>query len=376
MLFIHKTIDEEKQIAVDILEDDSIEIAKYKLSVRLNCNFNDIYLFAKQNKLLNTRKLYDELLTKLKGTGTDLVKGDIENVFHNFNKKLPDLPNKSYTYEDLLSLLDISGEMEINIPVGHVVRVCANPLDCTRELEFDFNDYLVSYKKMNTLNQTLILDYMPFVDNTVYVICKKDVRIPAPYFVDIDTPIATLKRKSEVMNLYSNRLPSTSSLIHHIEFTILPFSKVSLPLESIFNLLHASDIHPMIQYNTGSTIIYKLHTVKKDIQNNKIPVLPKSVIVNQEELQHLYKIKSVNVYVESRKKIIMFKEDGSIQVYLHSLQVSETEIDDVIKSILNPILEVLKEPLRQSGYSYQWRSIWADSSEIKVTSLMYIIDFD
>ena len=40
MLFIHKIDD--KQIEVDILDDDSIEIAKYKLSTRLNCNINDI----------------------------------------------------------------------------------------------------------------------------------------------------------------------------------------------------------------------------------------------------------------------------------------------------------------------------------------------
>ena len=372
MLFIHKL--DEKQIEVDILDDDSIEIAKYKLSTRLNCSVNDIYLFAKQNKFLNTRKIYNELLSKRKEKR--LEKGDLETLFYNLNKKPPDLPDKDYTYDDLLSLLDLNGELEINVPVGHVVRVCANPFDCVSELEFDLNDYLVTYKKMNTLNQTLLLDYMPFVDNTIYVVCKKDVAVPRPYFVDIDTPLATLTRKSEVMNLYKNQLPSKSSRIHRLEFTILPFSKVSLPLESLFNLLHASNVYPMIQYNTGGTIIYKLHTVNHDINNNKIPVLPKSAIVNQDELQNLYKIKSVNVYVESRRKIIMFKEDGSIHVSLHDIQVSETEIDDVIKSILNPILDILKEPLHQSGYVYSWRSIWADSSEIKVTSLMYIIDFD
>jgi hypothetical protein len=373
MLFIHKT--EEKQIEVDILDDDSIEIAKYKLSIRLNCNVNDIYLFAKQNKLLNTRKIYDELLSKRKGKN-ELEKGDIENLFYNLNKKPPDLPDKGYSYDDLLSLLDLNGELEINIPVGHIVRVCVNPLNCVTDLEFDLNGYLVTYKKMNTLNQTLLLDYMPFVDNTIYVVCKKEVRIPDPYFVDIDTSLATLQRKSEVMNLYKNRIHAKSSLIDNIEFTILPFSKVSLPLESLFNLLHASEVYPMIQYNTGSTIIYKLHTVNHDINNNKIPVLPKSAIVNQDEIQNSYKIKSVNIYVESRKKIIMFKENGSIHVSLLKIQVSETEIDDVIKTILNPILDILKEPLYQSGYVYSWRSIWSDSSEIKVNSLTYIIDFD
>jgi hypothetical protein len=372
MLFIHKT--EEKQIEVNILDDDSIEMAKYKLSIRLNCSANDIYLFAKQNKLLNTRKIYDELLSKKEKT--ELEKGDLENLFYNLNKKPPDLPDKAYTYDDLLSLLDLNGEMDINIPVGHVVRVCANPLDCTADLDFDLNHYLVTYKKMNTLNQTLILDYMPFVDNTIYVVCKKEVRIPEPYFVDIDTSLATLQRKAEVMNLYKDRLPSKSSLIYNMEFTILPFSKVSLPLESLFNLLHASPLYPMIQYNTGSTIIYKLHTVSHDVNNNKIPTLPKSAIVNQEEIQNLYKVKSVNVYIESRKKIIMFKENGSIHVSLLDIQVPETEVDALIQSILNPILDILKEPLHQAGYVYSWRSIWSDSSEIKLNSLMYIIDFD
>jgi hypothetical protein len=369
MIIIHKT-DSEKQIEVDILEDDSIEMAKYKLSIRLKCNINDIYLFAKQKKMLTTRKVYEEMLTK----ATELERGDMETFFYNVNRPVPDLPDKVYTYDDLLSLIDIT-EMEVNIPVGHVVRVCANPFDCKKELEFDYTNYLVTYKKLNTLNPTLILDYMPFIDNTLYVVCKKDVPVQKPYFMDVDTPVATLKKKAEIMNLYENKLQAKASIIQNLEFTILA-PKVSIPLESIFNLLHASELYPMIQYNTGSTLLYKLHTVNKDIKNNKIPVLSKSAIVNQDEIQNLYKIKSVNVYIESRKKIVMFKEDGSIQVYLYSLQVNEKDIDEFIHSILNPILEIVKEPLRQSGHAYQWRSIWANSAEIKVNALTYIIDFN
>ena len=153
--------DSKNVIDIPIFEDDTIEMIKYKVSQNLGCQPDEIYLFAKQLRQLNVHTLYEELIKK---TDT-IIKEDVEHLLADLSittKK--HLKVKDYSYDDLLNIIDIQHEHEITIPIGHVLRECANPFLCKKQLSFNSVDYrIVNHVPLN-LHKTLLLDYLPLLD--------------------------------------------------------------------------------------------------------------------------------------------------------------------------------------------------------------------
>jgi hypothetical protein len=231
--------DSKKILDVPIFEDDTIEMIKYKVSQIVGCKQDEIYLFARQIRQLNVHTLYEELMKKTE----IIVKEDVEHLLADLSittKK--HLKAKDYSYDDLLNIIDIQYEHEITIPIGHVLRECANPFLCKKQLLFNSVDYRISNQVPLNLHKTLLLDYLPLLD-TLYVVQKNDIdkEISSSYFEEVSTmdDSEILKTRIEQKeNLLSNQKEAkiTASFIRSIHFTILPTHRISLSLESIFNI--------------------------------------------------------------------------------------------------------------------------------------------
>ena len=368
--------DSKNILDVPIFEDDTIEMIKYKVSQNLGCQPDEIYLFARQRKQLNVHTLYEELMKKTE----IIVKEDVEHLLADLSittKK--HLKVKDYSYDNLLNIIDIHHEHDITIPIGHVLRECANPFLCKKQLLFNSVDYRIANQVPLNLHKTLLLDYLPLLD-TLYVVEKKDIdkEFVSSYFEEVSTmdDSEVLKTRIEQKeNLLSNQKDAkiTASFVRSIHFTILPTHRISLSLESIFNIFHATKEYPMIHFYTGKTVLYKLYTEQTDIQHQKIPYLAESVVFHIGDKD--IKVKSVNIYLDNRNSCVMFYENGSISVYIKKNKaIPEDELNNEIQKLVLPILSMVKEPVYQSGYSYPW----TDSSNIadsivKVESLEYVL---
>jgi hypothetical protein len=371
-----------------IYEDDPLDVIKYKMSQYLSCDIDDIYLFAQQNRNVTVHTIYEEMMKK-----TDkIVQHDIEHILEDLSMShlIKNIhPKKSYSYDDLLELIDIPllTEIPIYIPIGHVLRECVNPLQCKQKMPFNRFNYIHSNDISNDLQKTLLLEYLPFIDNVLYVVDSKqitDETIRNSYFIPIDPKpnvdeITKFIDEKNKLHSYFRDLPITSK-IQTIKFTILPTHNVHISAESIFNLLHADSTNKMIQYYTGETILYKLYTIHKDKYNYKIPELNVGYI-DQEGDKDNIKIKSVYIYSNDRDHLIILYENGSIVVQLRKVKkpIILNELNNEINKILLPILDTIREPIYQSGYMYPWTEksniLTTNSFNIKINSLNYIVDF-
>jgi len=383
MIVKHLNNDIETILQTSIAEDDTIEMIKYKVSQELKCGIHEVYLFAEQERQFNLHTIYEELLKK-----TDTITGyDVDNICTDLSlvkDKESKSKKESYTYDDLLNLLNVN-KNTICFPVGHVLRECANPFKCTKPLQFNSVNYKIA-KNIANLQKTILLDYLPFIKDTLYVVKQNDVEkeLHTSYFVDMTEfdELATIKlsidQKTKFLaNQKENKV--TVSAIKLIKFTILPTQKVQISLESIFNLFHSTKMYPMIHYYTGKTVIYKLFTIEKDVHNNKIPILPESVVFHVGDKDN--KVKSVNIYLDNRNSCVLIYEDGSIGVHIKKAKaIAEDELNNEIQKLVLPILQIIKEPIYQSGYEYPWNensNIFTSSvANIKIDELDYIVQLN
>jgi hypothetical protein len=375
---IHKDI--QTILDISIAEDDTIEMIKYKLSHHLKCHMNEIYLFAQQRRQLTLQTLYEDLMKK-----TDTIhKEDVEHLISDLSLSMDIKKSKdSYSYDDLLNLFDIQKETSIYFPIGHVLRECANPFLCKKKLSFNSVDYKIANNLPVNLQKTILLDYFPLIDDILYIVQQDhvDEELHSSYFTSLasmDDPEYLKKQVEQKEQFLSNDKENNirETAIRFIKFTILPTHHVSLSLESIFNLLHATETYPMIHYYTGKSVIYKLYTKDKDINNNKIPTLAPSVIFHTGDKD--IKVKSVNVYLDNRNICILFYENGSISVSIKkSRSIAESELNNEIQKILLPILSIVKEPVYQSGYNYPWDEsshlFASNATNVRIDAIEYVL---
>jgi len=155
--------------------------------------------------------------------------------------------------------------------------------------------------------------------------------------------------------------------IRGVEFMIHPETPYNQSLDAVFKMIHCSEYIPYIKYNPGKKRdnIYKLYISGVSRSGRKIPYLPKSDIFRL--LKTTARKKSVAMYINyvfSNPEIpdhkathlhipvlCEFYPDGSIYVKLFvKFSFTSTEIENIIKATVNPILRVIKEHVEQSGF--------------------------
>jgi hypothetical protein len=129
------------------------------------------------------------------------------------------------------------------------------------------------------------------------------------------------------------------------------------PLDIVFKLLQTNESMPLIKYNPGNRKekLYRLYSDKIATNGNKIPYLNKAKLFKMQK--NIARTKSVSclILADGNTEIICnFKDNGSINIEFSyfKLPVGLNEVDIYIKTYVNPIIQVIKNFLEQSGYTF------------------------
>ena len=278
--------------------DDTIEIIKKKLLLHvmndLNCSFDELYLFMRQNETFNAITLYQNLTQneKLELTRERLVQF-LLNIPELDINTLEDKP--IYTYADIVSFNLEQAPMIVTRPLGQKIislnseyPYTINPFDAEVYDPFleKFADEITT-----TTNKTILMQYGSIINNTLYLSLAEDVleyaglnnlnenstlKIYYPYLYGKDiTTLLQLEDKKQALlgdtralltkvfekncsninlfyDIYENRteeLKFSNVGIKSILFEIRPLYFFNLPLDIVFKLIHATQDIPLIKMN-------------------------------------------------------------------------------------------------------------------------------
>ena len=385
--------------------DDTIETIKKKIIIELenNISFDEIYLFGKQIQNLEPDLVY-ELLTqnnKIKITENILLQflSNIENV-NVESVSIKDI----YNYNDITELDIYNKPMIINIPIGHrsiigdsIYSFSSNPF---KLIKFD---KLLSSNPDNlitTTNKELLLSSGFLFENTIYMCSAEDVfensilkniseiltsKIYFPFLGnkniinlkqlndnkyklrDDNKNIITKKFNKQldnismfhnIYNTKDNELNYIEHGINKIEFMMSQPLEYNLPLDIVFKLLHTTVKMPLIKFNPSNKQekIYRLYCDKNAKNGSKIPYLSKNIIFKiTKTIGHSKRVSCyIENYINDQLNPIVLEFDNLANIYI-STEFKESksipEIEDIIKTICNPIINIVKKYLESSGYN-------------------------
>ena len=405
----------DKNIEIEFLDamlysDDSIETIKKKLIkyANLELSFEEIYLFVKQKKQLDTKLIYENI-----NDNGEILREDIVTLYYNIEDINIDLlkTKEIYNFNDLIKLNLDEKELLINTPLGQ---------DFSNKNIYVVNPYYVNdglidiySKKITTTNQDLLMEKGIINDNTIYLCDALDVmeinnnvniedilKIYYPFLIEnnikskddllnkkFDLLQITkdkinnkmFERKIENINLFNSIYLNKKKNIEYVDKGIKKIHvilkqdhKINFPLDMIFNLIPATEVVPFIKLNSGSRQekMYKLYSKNIALNGMKIPFLNKAIIFKLSKT--IGKIKQIALYIRDLNKNklteIVCEIDNKCNVIIKTefdKGVTYNYIDNLLIKSINPILEILKNHLAQSGYNLKlFTSIKSENIEI------------
>jgi hypothetical protein len=387
--------------------DDSIATIKIKILNELTNNkdvsLEEIYLFCKKVERLNSVAVYQSLTQNKK---ISLTKIRLDQFIQNIDS---DIEGKSfikpedkeiYTYDDIFEMKLDNKEYIINKVLGQrffIVEkeypfIC-NPFDVTTYDKFLEQN---SRKSLSSLNNHLLLNSGNILDNSIYLCLAEDVlsyiedkdisqettlKIYYPFlynkninsledlernrnkfieenkfFVNEKTmnSFNTINMFYDVYDLKKSQLNYVKKGIKYIKAVMKPEFDVKIPLEIIFKIIHATDTNPLIKYNPSNRQenIYRLFADKISTDGRKIPYLKKASIFKL--MKVLGRSKSVSIYIETNEEVMLnceFDEEGYVTMSAEfNNLVDISQIDEIFKNLINPVIQEIKSVLEQSGY--------------------------
>ena len=410
---------------MEIHLDDTIETVKKKYILASNDSnliYSGLYLYTKIEKNITPTQIYDTLtesgqfiLTKDKLTQYLLNMDGIDI------SKIPE--QDSYTYNDIIALDILSNKSQnVAVPLGQkfhktdgYYNFVSNPFMIT---EYDKLLIRNSNEILATTNQNLLMDTQDIVSNNIYACHVEDVlsyvsnmglsqdnaiSLYYPYLREIEifnlsdyaskkenlitetnslvgdtswlTNIENIDLFYNLSNSYSGDKLILNEGIKHAEISLEPTFHYNIPLDVVFKLIHATEKVPMIKYNPSGRQekIYRLYTDKVTANGRKIPMLSKGTIFRL--MKVIAKNKEVSVYIETDTDpvVLSFFEDGRIEVIVDfTIARSIEEVNVILNTVCNPIIETISEYLEQRGYPMKsFQDI--RNNDVIVSNITYVI---
>lgn len=394
--------------------DDSIETIKKKFIKysNLELSFEELYLFIQQKKQLDTNIIYENI-----NDNGEILKEDMITLLYNIENSdtnLDMLETKDvYNFNDLIKLNLDDKESLIYIPLGQEYSdknmYIVNPYLIDNKLIDIFN------KKIPTTNNELLMERGVINENIIFLCNALDVldfneknnvneedmfNIYYPFLIEnkITNKEQFLNKRNDLIQLsqdkvkneiFERKLQNIKFLnsihlnknknidyidkgIKKIHIKLRQNNKLNLPLDMVFKLIPATKTVPFIKLNYGNRQdkMYKLYSDNLALNGSKIPYLNKAIIIKLSKT--VGKIKQVGLYIQHNYKnellevICEIDNKGNILIKSEFKKgVTYEYIDDLIQKSVNPILEILKTHLSQSGYNLKlFSSVKDDNVEI------------
>ena len=409
----------------DTISNIKIKILKEVIKNTKNLHFSipEIYLFCQKKEKFNHSEVYEILSHHKK---IEITQNRLETFLLNIHgsetktNPLFQFPeNKEvFNYDDLLKLKLDGKKMEIDKILGQKYffvngeyPFVHNPFNVKENYDYLYEKS--TRKSIAGLNQNLLFNTgNEITNNTIYLCLAKDVLknaeqksfsqeitckiyFPILYSKKIQTFDDLMEKSQDLLeqdkkvlehtnvedfktvdmfyNVYKERKTEISYLsrgIRSIKAIIHPEFSIKMPLDVIFKLVHATKNNPLIKYNPAlrQEKLYRLYTDQISIDGQKIPFLNKATIIKLTKT--IGKTKSVSVYLEKEKSysfICEFLENGQIILFSEfEKPVPEDKIDEILKELINPLLDDIRDFLQQNGYQVSpFISLYDENIEIK-----------
>ena len=329
------------------------------------------------------------------------------------------------------TIMDIKRKITLSdgsrFTIDEIYLFGVNPYDLIENGEFDKN--LFTHNENNQIiydeNNSLLFEQGNLVDNTIYYIYADDIfkriksnsaNIPRithfyryilqvyfpklHYDKQIHTPeeLNDIKKKDNlepyeisyknINRFYTNKPKKThTGKISSINFTMHPPSKMHIPMDLLFKIVHSNIKIPFIKYNTGRNRenIFRFYTNNYITDNNiKLPYL------YVEDNKRYYKIQridhmlapknSLGFYIEFPDKLspvlyCEFYPNGNINIRIDECSIG---YDDLIMFLKESINEELINPInkfiKKSGFSY---TLFEDlNTNVEIKYIKYKFKFE
>jgi hypothetical protein len=409
-----------------IHRDDTIGVIKLKIlsELKKKVPLGEIYLFCKKVEYLNSIAIFQSLTQNKK---IKLTHQRLEQFLSNIDNTNGDafiMPEQKDEYDlnDILSM-NIDGKKLVNKVLGQKFFIIENeyPFVCDPFKVTDYDTLLekIPRNSISTLNNNLLLNSGDIENYNIYLCLASDVlsniikkelsesttlKIYYPFlysknikslekleasedklldddkeFLDERTfeSFKTVDMFYDIYKYKKTNIPYIKKGIKFIKAVIKPNFTVKIPLDIIFKIIHSTESNPLIKYNPSSRQenIYRLYTDQIAVDGKKIPYLKKAVIFNL--IKNIGKTKSVTVFIEfkngpnNQSIYCEFNENGYITISSEFIDVvSESEIDEIFRNTVNPIINEVKNFLEQSGYKLDNFNSLSDAN-IEVKQLNY-----
>ena len=165
-----------------------------------------------------------------------------------------------------------------------------------------------------------------------------------------------------------------------IDLVIHPTFSFNLPLDVVFKLIHATKKVPFIKFNPAKRQekIYRLYADRLATNGKKIPYLNKATIFKL--MRQMGRNKRVAAYIEHEQGdtvipiICEFENNGDVNIKARfPTAQGPRELDAILREAVNPVIDVVKNYLSQSGYSMNSFDSVLDS-HVEVTNMEFQAD--
>ena len=402
------------EVPLQIHPDDTIRVIKNKIIHAIGENilsYNELYMYITVVKPFNVLELYQQYTQKDK---FEFTREHVIQLLKNMNYddsvvdsvKVRDKTH--YFYDDLIEYIDPE-KNTLNIPLGQKFSKYYDPLFPGNPYDYQQGIFTPSSKNHTFASDNLLLlNYGNPVDSVINVCVAENVleyaiqnnhnesTITQTYFPllqevdEINTKARLLLEKEEIINKSKSRMnPNILVLYKSIDFFYDVFRKrtsdlaysdrgivyysvllknniqAKLPLEVIFKNIHATKTVPFIKYNPGQMRenVYRLYSEKISRNGKKIPFLSETVIMQLS--RKIGKRNQISMYTEN-DMVVDFESNGNIRVYGDLKNpVLPSELTDIIKTSVNPIIANINDFLSKSGYHISpFRDIHDDAVEV------------
>jgi hypothetical protein len=416
--------------------DDTIGSIKLKIINEFSKTFSldEIYLFCSKKDILNSANIF-QILTQNNKLPLTRLRLDqlLKNIIYNengspINFNIPD--KEIYTYDDILSLNLNNKTFILNKVLGQKFIIISkeypfitNPFDV-----YEYDEFVekISRNLLTTLNSNLLLNTGEIFSNNIYLCLANNVykeaikkNISELYTTKIyfpflnkksinsleeleDSKQSLLEETNKILNdnvlntfdsvnlfydLYKERKEELKYLkngIKSIKILLKSVNAIKMPLDIIFKLCHATENSPLIKFNPSrrKENVYRLYADKLSKDGRKIPFLSRSNIYKL--MKSIGPKKSVSVFInhlfnnENISLICEFDESGDIGINCDFENIFSIEnIDELIKTAVNPIIEEVKFYLEESGYTINlFNSLFDDNTSIESIDYNSVIQID
>ena len=423
--------------AFSIHADDTIMDIKRKIALTdpNDIGVDEIYLFGRIKKKEDPEKVFTLFTAKNLRTTASIPYSDITILENNYgkDKMLKKLKRSNVYYKDFKSLFDWEN-IETDKTFGHKIfykndyPIVVNPYKLIKNRDFD--KILFTHNENNQIiydeNNTLLFEQGNLLYNKIYYVYAKEIFEdikeknaiePIPRIKDfyryilqvyfpklhydkqIHTPdelydinkwdnLESYKTSYEnIDRFYTNKHEKThKGEITSINFTIHPPSKIHIPMDLLFKIVHSNIDIPFIKYNPGRNRenIFRFYTNNYITDNNiKLPYL------YVEDNKRYYKIQridrmlasnnSLGFYIEFEDKLspvlyCEFYPNGNINIRIDECSIGYNDLIMILKRSINELLiNPINKFIKKSGFSY---SLFEDlNTNVEIKYIKYKFKF-